>query len=331
MIIVRAPVRISIGGGGTDLPSYYSQFGGEWISAAIDKYIYIVVNKRFDDSLRISYSKTEEVETVDQVQHPIVREALKLLGIKGSIEIVSIADVPSNTGLGSSGSFTVALLASLHLFLGNSMPSKKELAEQACRIAINILKEPSGKQDEYIAAFGGLTAFSAEEKGEVKIEPLFPEKILPVTANQLTNNLLMFYTGIRRESRESLKVQKEATQQNEKEMIENLHQVKEIGQQIKASLINGDLLQFGRLMDLHWQKKVARKGTSTPEINEWYEIAKRAGAVGGKLMGAGGGGFFIFYCENKQAELRKAMVDLGFKEQTYGFDLEGVKVVANFA
>lgn len=322
MIIVRAPLRIPIGGGGTDLPSYYSQFGGEWISAAIDKYVYIIVNKRFENSLRVSYSKTEEVENPDSLEHPIVREALKLLDIKGGIEIVSIADVPSKTGLGASGSFTVALLTALHAFKNNDLPTRKEIAEQACHIAMNLLKEPSGKQDEYIAAYGGITSFSAGKNGEVKAESLAPQKFSPETIKELENNLLMFYTGIQRESREALKTQVQAT--------ENLHQVKKIGLEIKATLANCQFSQFGRLLDQHWQIKKERAGTTNPQINQWYEIAKEAGAMGGKLMGAGGGGFLIFYCEGSKDKLRKAMATQGLRETHFRFDFEGVKVIANF-
>ncbi|MFH1423782.1 MAG: galactokinase [Candidatus Nealsonbacteria bacterium] len=322
MIIVRVPLRIPIGGGGTDLPSYYSQFGGEWISAAIDKYIYIVVNKRFDDSLRISYSKTEEVGTPAEVQHPIVREALKLLGIKGGIEIVSVADVPSNTGLGTSGSFTIALLTALHAFLGNDIPPRKQIAEQACHIAMNLLQEPSGKQDEYIAAFGGIASFSADKNGEVSVTPLYPQFFSPEVVRNLENDLLMFYTGIRRKSGPVLKTQGQA--------VENLHRVKEIGREIKEALISGKLSQFGALLDLHWQEKIKRTGTSDPQINRWYEIAKENGALGGKLMGAGGGGFFLFYCEGQKDGLRKAMAEQGLKETPFRFDFEGVKVIANF-
>ncbi len=322
MIIVRAPLRIPIGGGGTDLPAYYSQFGGEWISAAINKYVYIVINKRFDDSLRISYSKTEEVATVDQIQHPIVKESLKLLGIGGGLEIVSIADIPSNTGLGTSGSFTVALLAALHAFLSSDIPPRKQIAEQACHIAMNLLQEPSGKQDEYIAAFGGLTFFEANKNGDVAIAPLYPKIFSPEVVGKLENNLLMFYTGIRRESGPVLKTQAQA--------VENLHRVKEIGREIKAALIDDDLSRFGKLLDLHWQEKIKRTGTSDPQLNHWYEIAKENGALGGKLMGAGGGGFFLFYCESQKDGLRKAMAAQGLKETPFHFDFEGVKIIANF-
>lgn len=334
MIIVRTPVRIPLGGGGTDLPSYYSLFGGEWLSAAINKYVYVAVNKRFGDSIRVSYSKTEEVQTPQEIQHPVVREALKLLGIDGGIEIVSIADVPSNTGLGTSGSFAVALLTALHAYLhntkGKDMPTKKEIAEQACHVAMNLLKEPSGKQDEYIAAFGGITSFLADKNGEIKTDPLCPQKISPEAVRELENNLLMFYTGIRRDSKDILSVQAQATKTGEKDMIENLHRVKAIGRVIKEALINKSFNEFGKLMDIHWQEKVKRQGTSNPQISRWYEIARKNGAIGGKLMGAGGGGFFLFYCDNYKDNLRKVMAAEGLTEHLFRFDMEGVKIIANF-
>jgi len=334
MIIVRAPMRVPIGGGGTDLPSYYSFYGGEWTSAAINKYVYITVHKRFDNTIRLCYSKTEEVDNPDQIEHPIVRAALKMLGIDGGLEIFSAADIPSNTGLGSSGSFTVALLTALHTYLQDvkkeDSPTKTEIAEQACHIAIDLLKEPSGKQDEYIAAHGGLTSFSVSPEGKVKVEPLYINKISPEVMSELDNNLLMFYTGKKRDSKEPLKIQAQATQAKEKEMIENLNHVKEIGREIKLALIRKDLYRFGELLDVHWQEKIKRKGTTDPQINQWYEKAKEAGAVGGKLMGAGGGGFFLFYCENKKDKLRKAMTNLGLKEELFHFDLEGVKIIADF-
>jgi len=334
MIIVRAPLRIPIGGGGTDLPSYYSLYEGEWISAAINKYVYIIINKRFQNNLRVSYSKTEEVDKPEQIQHPIVREALKLLKIDGGVEIISAADVFSHTGLGSSGSFTIALLTGLHAFLRNTangdLPSRKEIAEQACHIAIDLLKEPSGKQDEYVAAYGGLNSYFVDKTGDVKVEALYPQKITPEKIRELENNLLMFYTGIRRESREALKIQSVATQKGEKEMIENLNRVKEIGREIKKALIKGEFRRFGELLDLHWQEKIKRKGTANPQINRWYEIAKSAGAIGGKIMGAGGGGFFLFYCEDKKDKLRQAMAKEGLKEDPFHFDLEGVKIIGDF-
>lgn len=326
MIIVRAPLRIPIGGGGTDLPSYYSQFGGEWISAAIDKYVYVAINKGFHKGFKIRYSKTEEVEKPEQIQHPIFREAIKLLKIDGGIEIISVADVPTNTGLGSSGSFTVALLTGLHAFLRNTaqddLPARKDIAEQACHIAMNLLKEPSGKQDEYIAAYGGIDSFFISQDGEVTVEPFYPQKISTQTLEKLENNLLMFYTGIRRESSPVLKAQVQA--------IENFHRIKEIGREIKNAIMSNNLRKFGELLDVHWQEKIKRAGTSDPQINGWYQTAKESGALGGKLMGAGGGGFFLFYCESQKDKLRKAMQDQGLKEYLFHFDIEGAKVIADF-
>lgn len=334
MIIVRVPVRISIGGGGTDLPSYYSFHQGEWVSAAINKYIYIVLHKRFDNVLKISYSKTDEVNTPDEIRHPVVREALKMLGINGGIEIASFSDVPSNTGLGTSGSFTVALLTALHYFLqkerGKDLPTKKEIAEQACHIAINLLKEPSGKQDEYIATFGGLTYFFASKDGQVSVEPLFLSKISNQIISELDHNLLMFYTGIKRDSKDILQIQADASKKDDQGVILNLHRVKEIGREIKKSLEIGNLDRFGELLDMHWQEKIKRQGTSSSQINNWYNKAKEAGAIGGKLMGAGGGGFFLFYCNKNKDKLRKAMAEEGLEEQLFHFDFEGVKIIADF-
>jgi D-glycero-alpha-D-manno-heptose-7-phosphate kinase len=333
MIIVRAPLRISIGGGGTDLPAYYSKYGGEWISAAINKYVYVIINKRFQKSFRISYSKTEEVDKIEQIEHPVVREALKLLKVNNGLEIVSIADIFSHTGLGSSGSFCVALLTGLYTYLkhnGNvELPSRKDIAEQACHIAIDILKEPSGKQDEYIAVYGGITSFSVDTKGEVTVEPLYPHKIKPEAVRDLESNLMLFYTGIRRNAREALRPQVKATLQRDPKTLESLHRTKEIGREIKEALIKNDFRRFGELLDLHWQEKIKRKGTTDPTINKWYEIAKKNGAVGGKIIGAGSGGFFLFYCEKGKDRLRKALEKEGLKEEPFHFDFEGVKVIAD--
>jgi len=335
MIVVRTPMRIPLGGGGTDLPSYYSLFEGEWISAAIDKYAYVAINKRFlPPKYKITYSKTELVEELDQIQHPVIREALKLFKINDGIDIASFADVPANTGLGNSGSFTVALLAALYAFSRktpqDNLPPKQEIAEQACNLAINLLKQPSGKQDEYIAAHGGINSFTISLKGEVRIEPLYPQKISTEALHELDNNLLMFYTGIRRESKDILNSQAQATQEGQEEIIKNLHRVKEIGREIKEALIKNNFRKFGQLLDLHWQEKIKRNGTSSPQINNWYEIAKKNGAIGGKLMGAGGGGFFLFYCENQKDKLRKVMTSLGLKEEPFHFTPEGIKIIVDF-
>jgi D-glycero-alpha-D-manno-heptose-7-phosphate kinase len=326
-------MRIPIGGGGTDLPAYYSLYGGEWISAAINKYVYIIINKRFQNSLRISYSKTEEVDRPEQVEHPVVREALKLLKINGGLEIVSVADVFSHTGLGSSGSFTVALLTGLYAYLKNTagwdLPTRKEIAEMACHIAIDLLKEPSGKQDEYISAYGGITAFYTDKKGNVTVEPLYPQKITPETIRELENNLMLFYTGLRRDTRDALQPQVKATLQGDQKTLESFHRIKEIGREIKEVLAKNDFRKFGELLDLHWQEKIKRKGTTDPRINRWYQIAKENGAIGGKLIGAGGGGFLLFYCENGKDKVRKALEKEGLKEEPFRFDFEGVKVIAD--
>lgn len=333
IIVARAPLRIPIGGGGTDLPSYYSLYGGEWISASIDKYIYIILNTRFKrNSLKLSYSETEETSDINNIRHPVFREVLKLLNINQGLDIFSAADIPSRTGLGSSGSFTVALLFALYNFLHDSngikIPSLREIVEQSCHITIDVLKQPSGKQDEYIAAYGGITSFVTSKNGRTSVKPLFSGRSSLKIIKELESNLLMFYTGIRRESSSALKYQVKATQKKEKEIIENLHKVKKIGQEIKKALLAGDFYRFGELMDEHWQNKIKREGTSNPQINRWYEIAKKNGAVGGKLMGAGGGGFFLFYCEKDKDKLRKAMNKLGFQEQPFHFVPEGVKIVA---
>jgi len=333
MIIVRAPLRISIGGGGTDLPSYYSLYGGEWTSAAINKYVYIIINKRFQNSLRISYSKTEEVDAADQVEHPIVKEALKILKIDGGLEIVSVADVFSNTGLGSSASFTVALLTGLYTYLkntaGGDLPTRREIAEAACYIAMERLKEPSGKQDEYIAAYGGITSFYIDKKGVVTVEPLYPQKIIPETARELENNLMLFYTGLRRDAKDVLQLQVKSTIQGEQKTLESFHHIKEIGREIKKALAENNFRKFGELLDLHWQEKIKRKGITDSKINRWYEIAKENGAIGGKIIGAGGGGFLLLYCENGKDKIRNALEKEGLKEEPFRFDFEGVKVIAD--
>lgn len=311
MLISRAPLRISIAGGGTDLPAYYKKYGGEWISAAIDKYVYITVHKRFDDIIRVCYSETEEVKKVNDIKHPIFREALKLLDIDKGIEIFSAADIPSGTGLGSSGSFTIALLTALHAFK-SEFPTRLQLAQEACHIAIDILKEPSGLQDEYISAFGGLISFKISEIAEeIRIEqlPIFPE---------LENNLLMFYTGIKRKTSPVLKAQTKK--------IEDFHAIKEIGKEIKTALQIGNFKKFGKLLDEHWQEKIKRQGATTYEIQQWYNLAKKNGAIGGKIMGAGGGGFFLFYCE-QQDRLKKVMASAGLKECPFHFEPEGAKII----
>ena len=327
MIIARTPVRISLGGGGTDLASYYCKYGGFLIAAAIDKYIFITVNRRFEDSIRVSYSKTEIVDKVEEIQHPIVREALKLLGYDGSLEITTIADVPANTGLGTSSSFTVGLLNALHTYKRESITAKA-LAEEACRIEIDILGEPVGKQDQYMAAFGGITCLTFAKNGEVTVTPL---NISPDIIEELERHIMLFYTGIRRNSADVLSGQNNASQRDDKKVIENLHKIKEIGEEAKIALESGNVHRFGELLHTHWQsKKNLSHKVSRPEIDRWYALARQNGALGGKIMGAGGGGFFMFYVEGNKNRLRQAMREENLKEMRFKFDLEGSKVLVNF-
>ncbi len=324
MIITRSPLRISLGGGGTDLPSYYRKHTGFLIAAAIDKYVCITLHQTFVPELIVKYSKLERVTSLDEVQHPIIREALRMVGIDGPyLEITSMADIPAGTGLGSSGSFTTALLKALHTFKKN-LVHPRELAEQACNIEIEQLHEPVGKQDQYIAAFGGLTCFQFLPNGHVEAWPL---KISPETLYNLEDNLLLFFTGYSRSASSILKEQDDRSKKREQNMIDNLHFVKELGYQSKEALEEGDLLRFAELMKVHWEYKKQRSGAmSNEDINRWYEHAMANGALGGKLIGAGGGGFLIFYAEDK-SRLRRAMAETGLREVRFRFDFEGTKVV----
>jgi D-glycero-alpha-D-manno-heptose-7-phosphate kinase len=323
MIITRSPLRISLGGGGTDLPSYYKKHSGFLIAAAIDKYVYITLHQTFGQELIIKYSKLERVQQVQEIQHPIIREALKLVGIDSYLEITSMADIPAGTGLGSSGSFTTALLKALHAYKKNII-HPRDLAEQACHIEIDMLKEPVGKQDQYIASFGGLTCFQFLPNGHVEATPL---KIDSETLYNLEDNLLLFFTGYSRSASNILKDQDDKSRQSNKEMIDNLHFVKELGYQSQEALEVGDLHKFGDLMNVHWEHKRKRSGgMSNPDIDRWYNLAMENGALGGKLIGAGGGGFLMFYASDK-AKLRHAMNQAGLKEVRFRFDFEGTKVV----
>ncbi len=324
MIITRSPLRISLGGGGTDLPSYYREHSGFVIAAAIDKYVYITLHHTFVEELIIKYSKMERVTSVDEVQHPIIREALKLTSTEPPyLEIASMADIPAGTGLGSSGSFTTALLKALHAHKRHLI-HPEELAEQACHIEIDRLKEPVGKQDQYIAAYGGITCFRFMPNGQVEAWPL---KIDRDTLYGLEDNLLLFFTGYSRSASSILKEQDSKSKESDKAMTDNLHFVKELGRQSKEAFEKGDLHAFGELMNVHWEHKKKRSANmSNPKINEWYDLARQNGAVGGKLIGAGGGGFLMFYAEDK-ARLRKAMREAGLQEVRFRFDFEGTTVV----
>lgn len=325
MIITRSPLRISLGGGGTDLPSYYREHSGFLIAAAIDKYVYITIHQTFVKELIIKYSKMERVKSVDEVQHPLIREAMRLTGVEAPyLEITSMADMPAGTGLGSSGSFTTALLKALHT-LKKNLIHPRELAEQACHIEIDILKEPIGKQDQYIAAYGGITCFRFLPNDQVEAWPL---KIDTDTLYNLEDNLLLFFTGYSRMASEVLREQDVKSRQNEKEMIVNLHFVKEIGRESKEALEAGDLAHFGELMNTHWEYKKRRSAAmSNDQIDRWYALARENGALGGKIIGAGGGGFLMFYADDK-VRLRRAMREAGLQEVRFRFDFEGTKVIA---
>ena len=324
MIITRSPLRISLGGGGTDLPSYYEHHTGFLIAAAIDRYVYITLHATFAQELILKYSKLERVKAVAEIEHPIIREALQAVCPEASnLEITSMADIPAGTGLGSSGSFTTALLKALHLHRKN-LVHPAELAEQACDIEINRLKEPIGKQDQYIAAYGGITCFKFHPGGKVEAWPL---KVSEETVYNLEDNLLLFFTGFSRSASSILKEQDQKSKLADPQMIENLHFVKDLGFQSQAALEQGNLREFARLMDVHWQRKKQRSGSmSNPQINQWYDSAMAQGALGGKLIGAGGGGFLMFYAEDK-ARLRHAMRQEGLQEVRFRFDFEGTKNV----
>lgn len=325
MIITRSPLRISLGGGGTDLPSYYRQHTGFVIAAAINKYVYVTLHEMFSEGILLKYSRMERTDRVEDIQHPIIREALQLVPPHSRhVEITSLADIPAGTGMGSSGSFTTALLRALHALNRNS-PSRRELAEQACYIEIDRLGEPIGKQDQYIAVFGGLTCFTFLPDGQVEIEPL---QLDSETLHNLEDNLTLFFTGFTRNAADLLRDQDSRSRQQDPEMLEHLHFVKQLGYESKRALERGDLPAFAELMNVHWEHKKARSpGMSNSRIDEYYQLARRHGALGGKLIGAGGGGFLMFYTEQK-SRLRRAMTQAGLREVRFGFDFHGTRVLA---
>ena len=324
MIIARSPLRVTLGGGGTDLPSYYRAHEGFLLSAAIDKYVYVTVNRPFLDGIFLKYSKIESVKSIVDVSHPIIREALTILNFKSpQIEITTLADIPAGTGLGSSGSFTTALLKALYTHRKRHL-HQEELAELACHIEIDLLGEPIGKQDQYISAIGGVTCFNFHKDDKVSAVPL---GISMETMFELEDNLLLFFTGFSRSASGILKDQKVKSQQNDAGMLNNLHYVKDLGYNSRDALVNGKTEEFGELMHEHWEHKKRRSGgMSNPKIDEWYELGMKNGAVGGKLVGAGGGGFLMFMAHDRN-RLRHAMAHAGLEEVRFKFDFEGTKVV----
>ncbi len=324
MLAMRAPLRITLGGGGTDIPSYYSIYGGFVVSAAINKYVYIIAHERFESGIRVSYSKTEIVDKSVDLQHPIVREAMQLLGPFDHLELISIADLPARTGLGSSGAFSVALLNVLHSLKGEHVPPSV-LAEEACHIAIDLLREPSGKQDEYSSAFGGINSYAINMDGRVNVSPV---RISRSAVSDFESEILLFYTGVTREARLVLESQNKAAISGEKNTINGLHRLKQIGVDSRNALEDGNLLEFGRLLREHWDtKKKMAPTASTPEFDAIYELALKNGATGGKIMGAGGGGFFMFHCSSNRAKLTEILEAHGLLRMNYRLTYEGSKTI----
>jgi D-glycero-alpha-D-manno-heptose-7-phosphate kinase len=324
MIIARSPLRISLGGGGTDLPSYYKKHEGFLLAAAIDKYIYVTINRPFLKGIFLKYSEIENVKNIADIKHKIIREILLLENIKTpQIEITTLADIPAGTGLGSSGSFTTAFIKALYRYRRKHI-HQKELAELACHIEIDKLAEPTGKQDQYISAVGGITSFAFQKDDRVISAPI---NLSLDTLFDLEDNLLLFFTGFARSASDILKDQKVRSEKNDEDMIKNLHYVKDLGYRSKSALEASDTNLFGELMHEHWENKKRRSGgMSNPNIDNWYELAIKNGAIGGKLVGAGGGGFLMFMAKDKE-KLRKTMKNAGLEEVRFKFDFEGTKII----
>jgi D-glycero-alpha-D-manno-heptose-7-phosphate kinase len=324
MIITRSPLRISLGGGGTDLPSYYRNNEGFLVAAAIDKYVYTTINRPFKEGIFLKYSSIENVSSIEEVKHKIIREILSIMNLRTpQIEITTLADIPAGTGLGSSGSFTTALLKAIYTHRKRHL-HQEELAELACHIEIDRLGEPIGKQDQYIAALGGLTCFTFHQDNKVTAEPL---GIDMDTMFDLEDNLLLFFTGFSRSASSILEDQKVKSQQNDPDMLKNLHYIKNLGYRSRDALMSGNTQLFGELMHEHWEHKKRRSGgMSNSQVDEWYELGLKNGAIGGKLVGAGGGGFLMFMAHERN-KLRHTMAHAGLEEVRFKFDFEGTKVV----
>jgi len=327
MIITRTPFRITLGGGGTDLPSYYSRYGGFVFAAAINKYMFINVNRPVvDDLIRVKYSRSEIVRHRDELQHEIAREALRLAAIERGLEITSMADVPGGTGLGSSSCYAVGLLNALHTMKRQPV-GFQELAEEACRLEMEILRKPIGKQDQYMAVFGGFTVLEIARDGAVTVSRA---KVSDSTLDDLQRNLLLFYTGTERSSLDILAEQSRGAETGQTGVTQSLHAIREMGQRIREMIERGNLTDFGLALDQHWQtKKKLSPRISNPRFDQLYELAKENGALGGKISGAGGGGFFIFYTESRYNQLREALRAAGLREMRYQFDFDGTKVLVN--
>jgi len=329
MIVIRSPFRLPLGGGGTDLPSYYKKFEGSLITASINKYMFVDINEpAVFNKIKISYTKIESVDldSIDDIKHEIVRETLKYLNIKKPLEIHSMADLSAGTGMGSSSAYTVALLKGLNT-MNRRFISLQEMAEEACKIEIDLCKKPIGKQDQYATTFGGINQLNIDKNGNVTVTPL---QIKQETIYELENRLMMFYTNIERDANQIISEQNNKIKSNN-DVVESMHNIKKIGYRIKDSLLNDDIDSFGKLLNEHWneKRKISDQMTSTT-IDKWYDIGMKNGAIGGKIMGAGGGGFLLFCTKNGNRKiLRSIMEKEGLQYMDFKFDFEGVKVLVN--
>jgi D-glycero-alpha-D-manno-heptose-7-phosphate kinase len=328
VILARAPLRISLGGGGTDLPSYYEHHGGFVLGAAIDKYVYLIVNRPAADTLvRVKYSRSEEVQSATEVEHDLVRPALALMGIDRNIEIASMADVPAGTGLGSSSTYIAALLLALHALGRRSIPPHS-VAELANHVETDMAGHPVGKQDHYMAAFGGITCLDIGMDGTTKATPL---GISLSTIEELEGRLLLFFTGLNRSASPILLEQQQDTLAGDADVLTSLHLTKELGLRIRDALEEERLDDFGTMMHEHWEHKKRRSAQiSSSWIDRCYTLARDAGATGGKLVGAGGGGFLMLYCRPEvKSAVRTAMAAQRLREMPFRFDFEGAKIMVN--
>jgi D-glycero-alpha-D-manno-heptose-7-phosphate kinase len=328
MIVSRAPVRFSLGGGGTDLPSYSREHGGYVVAAAVDKFVNVCVARRFQNNIRLAYSESEIVDSVDEIKHRIFKAALTMMSIPRGVELHSLADVPANTGLGSSSSFTVALLNGLHTYKREFVPAE-QLAHEACELEIEILKEPIGKQDQYIAAYGGISAMTFNPDGSVDVErlPLRDEVI-----DELESNLIIYYSGVERAASTVLKEQAKTISTNKDAAVERMHRIKALGHDTKRILLEGRIDVYGEMLHEHWtNKRKLASNMADGTIDEHYEAARNAGAIGGKLMGAGGGGFFMFYVRaGDRRRVHDALAARGLRPMRFRFDFDGARIMANF-
>ncbi|GBD10428.1 D-glycero-alpha-D-manno-heptose 7-phosphate kinase [bacterium HR23] len=323
MIIVQTPLRISLAGGGTDLPEYYSRREGFVVNAAIDKYVFVILQERYDDRIYINYSRKEVVDRVEEIRHELVREAMKTTGVKNGVEITVLADIPSEgSGLGSSSSLTVGLLNALHMYLGEQV-GPRQLAEEACQVEIERCGRPIGKQDQFIAAYGGVCAFRFLPDGAVQVERL---PLSDRDLRRLSAHLLLVYTGITRQGSDILAVQKERTEEN----LDNLDAIKALALQVRTALLEGDFDRIGWVLDENWRlKKQLAPGITNSQIDEMYERAKQAGAIGGKIAGAGGGGFMLLYCPpERQGAVLRALD--GYRHMPFTLERDGSKVIFNY-